>query len=53
MYRKINTELLNGGSGSRRFCFSCMTGSTSYGSLETGIPSSLLAEEIKENMVVN
>jgi len=30
-----------------------MTGSSSYGSLETGIPSSVLAQEIKENMVVN
>lgn len=30
-----------------------MTGSTSHGSLETGIPSSVLAQEIKENIVVN
>lgn len=30
-----------------------MTGSTSSGSLETGIPSSAVAQEIKENMLMN
>lgn len=49
----INTKLLNGGNVGRRFHFSCVTGSSSSGSLEIGPPSSVLAQEIKENMLVN
>ena len=37
------------GSVGRRLHFSCVTGSTSYGNLETGIPSSISAKERKVN----
>ena len=40
-------KVIKWGNVGRRFHFSCVTGSTSSGSLETGIPSSAVAQEIK------
>lgn len=46
-------KVIKWGNVGRRFHFSCVTGSTSSGSLETGIPTSAVAQEIKENMLVD